>query len=84
MPAGLDAWIRYAGRLGGLPASAIERNIEAVAEWTGAMLGAARDGERRGPAAGFIAAAQEAGVDLTDESAVTTFVAGWNARSAAT
>lgn len=84
VPAGLDAWIRYAGRLGGLPASAIGRNIEAVAEWTGAMLGAALDGERRGPAAAFIAAAQEAGVDLTDESAVATFVAGWNARSAAT
>ena len=47
------------------------------------MLGAARDGERRGPAAAFIAAAEEAGVDLSDESALASFVAGWNARSAA-
>ena len=83
VPAALAAWIRYAGRLGGLPAWAVECTIEAVAEWTDAMLGAARDGDRRGPAAAFIAAAQEAGVDLADESALARFVAGWNRRSAA-
>lgn len=83
VPAGLDAWIRYAGRVGGLPAWAVERNVDAVAEWTDEMLGAARDGERRGPAAAFIAAAKEAGGDLSDESALASFVAGWNARSAA-
>jgi hypothetical protein len=35
----------------------------------------------RGPAKRFLAAAETAGVDLGDEQAVVSFVAGWNARS---
>jgi hypothetical protein len=83
VPRALDAWIRYAGRLRGLPSWAVERTLEAVAEWTDPMLRTARNGERHGPAAAFLAAAQEAGVDLSDEGALASFVAGWNARSPA-
>ena len=36
-----------------------------------------------GPSKQFLTAARQAGVDVTDEQALTTFVAGWNARSSA-
>ena len=34
-----------------------------------------------GPAKQFMAAAEAAGIDLADQDALNTFVAGWNARS---
>jgi hypothetical protein len=36
-----------------------------------------------GPAKQFLMAAREAGVDVTDQEALMTFTAGWNARSTA-
>jgi hypothetical protein len=35
------------------------------------------------PAKQFLTAAKQAGVDVTDERALSTFMAGWNARSTA-
>jgi hypothetical protein len=80
VPAGLEAWIRYAGRCRSVPEWAIERTLEAVAHCTDEMLEAASSGRARGLAGDFIAAAQDAGVDLSDERALASFVAGWNAR----
>ena len=34
-----------------------------------------------GPAKEFLAAAKASGIDLADQEALNTFVAGWNARS---
>lgn len=81
VPAGVEAWIRYAGRRRGISHRAIDHTIESVAKWTDEMLEEASSGRARGLAGDFIAAAQDAGVDLSDERAVASFVAGWNARS---
>jgi len=81
VPAGLEAWIRYAGRRRGIPKWAIERTLAAVRDYTDEMLAEASSGRARGLAGDFIAAAQDAGVDLSDERALASFVAGWNARS---
>jgi hypothetical protein len=45
------------------------------------MLANAADSDAAGPAKRFLAAARNAGVDLTDDEAVASFIAGWNARS---
>ena len=47
------------------------------------MTSAGSDPANGGPAKQFLTAASQAGVDVTDEQALTTFVAGWNARSSA-
>jgi hypothetical protein len=81
VPEALGAWVRYAGRQRNIPGWAIERTIEAIADCADEMSGEASSGVARGPAGDFIAAAQAAGVDLSDERALAGFVAGWNARS---
>lgn len=81
VPAGLSAWVRYAGQQRGIPGWAIERTVEAIADCAGEMSDEASSGSARGLAGDFIAAAQAAGVDLSDERALAGFVAGWNARS---
>ena len=45
------------------------------------MLASAADPAAAGPAKQFLAAAQDAGVDLADDQAMSDFIAGWNARS---
>ena len=82
-PAALEAWVRYAGRIRAVPDWAIERTIEAIHECTAEMLDELDADGTRGPAADFLGAAKAAGVDLTDERALATFIAGWNARSVA-
>jgi hypothetical protein len=47
------------------------------------MAAAASDPESGGPAKQFLTAAKEAGIDVSDQEALTTFIAGWNARSIA-
>jgi hypothetical protein len=47
------------------------------------MTSAAGTAASGGPGKQFLAAAQAAGLDLTDEEALATFTAGWNARSIA-
>ena len=81
LPVALDAWVRFAGRKRGIPERAIELTREAIPHWHEVMLSETSDPDTGGPAKQFIAAAQAAGVDFTDEQAVNAFVAGWNARS---
>ena len=83
LPAGLDAWVRFAGRKRGLPQWAIETTREAIPQWRDEMTRAGSDPASVGPAKQFLTAAQEAGVDLSDQEALMTFMAGWNARSTA-
>jgi hypothetical protein len=83
LPAALDAWVRFSGRRRGIPEWAIAVTQEAIPRWRDEMTSAGSDLTSAGPAKQFLTAAQEAGVDVTDERALTTFVAGWNARSSA-
>jgi hypothetical protein len=81
VPAALEAWVRYAGRTRAIPQWATARTVEAIPEWADEMLANAADPDAAGPAKRFLAAARNAGVDLTDDEAVASFIAGWNARS---
>ena len=83
LPSALDAWVRFAGRERGIPGWAIEATREAIPRWRDEMTSAGRDPASGGPAKQFLMAAREAGVDVTNEEALTTFMAGWNARSTA-
>ena len=82
-PAALEGWVRYAGRTRAVPDWAIGRTIEAIHEHTAEMLDALDDDRSEDPAKDFLSAAKAAGVDLADERALATFIAGWNARSIA-
>lgn len=77
----LQAWVRYAGRVREIPAWAVTLTLEAIPKWEEEMRANAGDPDAAGPAKQFLAAAQQAGVDLTDEEAMAGFIAGWNARS---
>jgi len=81
VPDALEAWVTYAGRKRGIPGWAIARTAEAIPKWTDAMIEATGDRSAADPAKQFLAAAEDAGVDLTDERALASFIAGWNARS---
>lgn len=81
LPAALDAWVRFAGRKQGTPDWAIALTQEAIPRWRDEVTSAGSDPANGGPAKQFLTAAKQAGVDVTDEQALTTFVAGWNARS---
>lgn len=81
VPVVLEAWVRFAGRRREIPGWAVEVTVEAIARWTEEMLAGADDPAGGGPGKQFMLAAQQAGVDLGDEQAVASFVAGWNARS---
>ena len=81
VPDALAAWVRYAGRVRAIPPRAIEMTVEAISAWTEEMLTLSADDHAGAPAKQFLAAAEDAGVDLGDEQAVASFIAGWNARS---
>lgn len=81
LPVALDAWVRFAGRKRGVPPWAIETTCEAIPLWQEEMVSAGSDPAGGGPTKQFLMAAQNAGIDLTDEDALMSFVAGWNARS---
>lgn len=84
VPAALEAWMRYAGRIRAIPDWATRQSIEAIDLWLAEMF-AQLDGDRdNGPGMEFLTAAKAAGVDLADQQALATFIAGWNARSDAT
>ena len=83
VPAGLASWVRFAGRRRGIPDWAITQTVDAIACWTEEMLDRADDPDAGGAGKQFLLAAQEGGVDLADEEAVASFIAGWNARSKA-
>ena len=81
LPTALDGWVRFAGRKSGLPEWAIAATREAIPHWHETMVRRSEDPGSGGPAKQFIAAARAAGIDLENEDALNTFVAGWNARS---
>jgi hypothetical protein len=83
LPAALDAWVRFAGRKRGIPDGAIKATCEAIPRWRDEMTAAGGDSASGDPAKQFLMAAQQAGIDVTNEEALTTFMAGWNARSTA-
>jgi hypothetical protein len=81
LPGALDAWVRFAGRKRGIPEWAIEVTREMILLCGNEMSEAGSDPTSAGPGKQFLMAAQQAGVDVTDEAALAVFTAGWNARS---
>lgn len=81
VPSALDAWVRFAGRKRDLPQWAIDTTCEAIPRWREEMESAASDPATGSPGKQFLMAAEQAGIDLADQEALTTFMAGWNARS---
>jgi hypothetical protein len=74
----LPDWVRYAGRLRGVPAEALSEASQAVEQLQDEMLEAVNDPDAWGPAKTFAVAAQAAGVDLTDPDALNAFVEKYN------
>ena len=81
LPTSLDAWVRFAGRKLELPEWAIAATRKAIPQWHETMVRRSEDPASAGPAKQFMAAARAAGIDLENQDALNTFVAGWNARS---
>jgi len=74
----LPDWVRYAGRVRGVPAEPLSEAVKAVARFRDEMLEAVNDPDAWGPAKTFAVAAQAAGVDLTDPAALNAFVQKFN------
>lgn len=74
----LPDWVRYAGRVRGVPAEPLSEASLAVEQFQDEMLEAVNDPDTWGPAKTFAVAAQAAGVDLTDPDALNTFVEKYN------
>ena len=83
VPEVLRDWVAYAGRRRGVPAVAVDAAVGAVNLFREAMLEAAADPERWGPAKAFVIAAQEAGVDPADADALKEFAERYNDELAA-
>ncbi len=80
VPAALGAWVRFAGRTRGIPVEAIDETVVSIEPCIEPMREAIEAGSSS-PATMLIRAAEDAGVDLSDQAALDTFIAGWNARS---
>ncbi len=78
VPELLPAWVRYAGRCRGIPEPAIEEAASAVELFRDEMLELVGDDSTWGPTKMFLAAASEAGVDLTDPAAIEAYVEQYN------
>ena len=74
----LPDWVRYAGRVRGVPAEPLSEASQAVEQFRDEMLEAVNDPDAWGPAKTFAVAAQAAGVDLTDPDALNAFVEKYN------
>ncbi|MBV9422558.1 MAG: hypothetical protein JOZ98_06590 [Solirubrobacterales bacterium] len=74
----LPDWVRYAGRVRGVPAEPLSEASQAVELFQDEMLEAVNDPHAWGPAKTFAVAAQAAGVDLTDPDALNAFVEKYN------
>lgn len=74
----LPDWVRYAGRVRGVPAEPLSEASQAVQQFRDDMLEAVNDPDAWGPAKTFAVAAQAAGVDLTDPDALNAFVEKYN------
>jgi hypothetical protein len=78
MPEVLPEWVRYAGRVRGVPAMPLSLAVQAVNEFHKVMLDSVNDPEAWGPAKTFAVAAQAAGVDLADPDALNAFINRYN------
>jgi hypothetical protein len=74
----LRDWVRYAGRVRGVPAEPLSNASQAVEQFHDEMLEAVNDPDAWGPAKTFAVAAQAAGVDLTDPDALNALVEKYN------
>ena len=74
VPQVLGDWVRYAGRLRGVPPPALRDAVAVVEECRAEMLDAVGDPEAWGIAKTFAHAAIDAGVDLGDPEQVARFV----------
>jgi hypothetical protein len=81
LPPALDAWVRFAGRKSKTPDWAVAATREAILRWRDEMVHRGNDPAAGGPAKQFLSAARNTGIDLEDGDALSTFIAGWNARS---
>jgi len=81
IPSALSAWVRWAGRMSGLPPRAVAQNVAAVATHRAEFARRARSGSHRSEAARATAALLAEGVDLNDERAVADWLADYNARA---
>jgi hypothetical protein len=74
----LPDWVRYAGRVRGVPAEPLSEAVQAIERFRDEMLEAVNDPDAWGPAKTFAVAAQAAGIDLTDHDALNAFVEKFN------
>lgn len=81
LPDVLEAFVGYAGRQRKMPEAQLGECSAMISRCAPLMFEEVAGGEAGGESMDFLRAATEAGVDLTDEEAVATFIAGWNARS---
>jgi hypothetical protein len=75
--------VRYAGRLRGIPQAAIEEAARAVPAFRDEMPALVRDGSAWGPGKALAMAAQDSGVDLSDQATLDAFADEYNSRRAA-
>ncbi len=82
VPDALDAWVRFTARKRELPDDALAETVEAVSvfkdDLAEALDAAPEDADATNE---LVAALREANIDISDEQALQTFIAGWNARS---
>jgi hypothetical protein len=74
----LPDWVRYTGRVRGVPADPLKEALQAVGEFRQEMLESINDPDAWGPAKTFAVTAQAAGVDLTDPDALHAFIEKYN------
>ncbi len=80
VPKVLSAWVRWAGRMSGLPAREVAGNVAAVALNRAEFAERARSGSHRSEAAQAMIEMLRDGVDLDDEKAVVDWLADYNLR----
>ena len=80
VPDVLRRFVRYAGRLKGLPEGSIADTVAAVGEYEKEYLTAMTDSSRYGPAKSIVAAMQAESVDISDPAAVSAWMEAFNAR----
>lgn len=80
IPTLLSAWVRWAGRISGLPAREVAQNVAAVALNRTEFAKRARSGSHRSEAATAMIEMLQDGVDLDDEQAVADWLADYNLR----
>jgi hypothetical protein len=74
----LPDWVRYVGRIRGVPNEPLCEAVQAVSAFHQEMLESVNDRGAWGPAKTFAVAAQAAGVDLTDPDALNAFIETYN------